>query len=173
MGDVSLDKFFSFVASFFETADAHTVIVILILTFVVLRSVWVPRGYSYATLSLLSLFISCLITPLISTAEEMAWGGRYYWNAVLRNGTVAVVLWHIVMPQVFRRWPELLRGDEMLERAIHTKEVVTTTTTGEAGAQVVEVATQEKVVVMNSKNVEVAKSGDVPKTPDAPKTSTE
>lgn len=115
---MGLEQFTDILMTFMKAADPPAVIIVLVLTFVALRAIWMPHGYSYATLSLVSLAIAVPVTYIFSVAEEATWGGRYIWRASLQNGAVSVVLWHLAIPQVFKRWPGLLKDGDFLPQEV-------------------------------------------------------
>lgn len=108
---MGLEDFTDIVTVFIKTADPQVVILILIFTFVLLRAVWMPHGYSPGTISLASLLIAIPVTFALSESDVATWGGRYFWGTVLKNGAVSVMAWYLVMPKVFEKWPKLLRDD--------------------------------------------------------------
>ena len=109
---MGLENFTDILVGFTKTADPQVVIVVLVFTFVLLRAIWLPHGYSRGTIVLASLIIAIPVTHTFSAAEEIAWGERYFWRAVLQNSAVSAVAWFFIMPQVFRKWPWLLRDEE-------------------------------------------------------------
>lgn len=108
---MGLEDFTDMLVAFTKTADPQVVILTLVLTFVLLRAVWIPHGYSTATISLASLLIAVPVTFVCSAAEETTWGGRFFWRACLQNGAVSVTAWYLIMPKVFEKWPHLLNDD--------------------------------------------------------------
>ena len=106
-----LDLFTSASLSFLKQADLHSVLLITMLTFLVRRTFWAAFHWLPSFLVWVPLLLSFLLTPYISTAEEVGWGGTYYIRACLFNGAVAVGVWLLVMPQVLKKWPALLKDD--------------------------------------------------------------
>lgn len=89
-------------------ADPPAVIMILVFSFVLLRVVWVPRRWRPSSLTVVALLLSVPITFLCSVSEEVTWGRRFFWRAVLQNGSVAIVIAFLSMPYLYKRWPGLL-----------------------------------------------------------------
>lgn len=113
---MGLESFTDILVAFTKTADPQVVVLILVLTFVLLRAVWMPHGFSPATIALASLLIAVPVTYAFSAAEEVSWGGRYLWRGILQNGGVSVMAWYLVMPQVFKRFPGLLNDEALSAR---------------------------------------------------------
>lgn len=84
-----LDLFTSASLSFLKQADLHSVLLITLLTFLVRRTFWAAFHWLPSFLVWVPLLLSFLLTPYISTAEEVGWGGTYYIRACLFNGAVA------------------------------------------------------------------------------------
>ena len=111
----SFDRFTDALWSFAAAADAHTVIVIVFLTFLVRRTFWTRTGLTPASIVWVSMVLAFLLTPVFSTAPETSWGGQWFVRAALYNGGVAVGLWMLVMPMVVKKWPQLLKDDPIAQ----------------------------------------------------------
>lgn len=109
----NLEPFVNALTSFAQAADLHTVVMILLLTFLVRRTFWTRTSLPPAWITWVALGIAFLITPVFSTAAETSWGGRWFVRAALYNGGVAVGLWMIVIPSLVKRWPQLLKDDPL------------------------------------------------------------
>lgn len=94
--------------NFMRLADPPAVILILVFTFIIFRTIWIHKRYRMANLSLIALLISAPVTYLCSVSEEVLWGRRFFWRAVLQNGAVAIVFAFLILPRLYKRWPGLL-----------------------------------------------------------------
>ena len=102
--------------SVLKAADVPTVTLIVFFTFLVRRTLWQHLGLAPESIVWVSIALSFILSPFLSTAEEMTWGSiglwnKYYTRAVLYNGTVSVAVWFVLVPQILKKWPQLLDKD--------------------------------------------------------------
>lgn len=109
----SLQRFMDGVVNFALASDVPTVILLVFLTFLIRRTLWAQLHMPAESIVWVSIALSFVLTPIMSTAAEAQWGGQFYIRAVLYNGTVSVALWLMVVPRLLKKWPQLLAKDPM------------------------------------------------------------
>lgn len=98
------------VDSFFKAADLQVVLVVMVFTYAIYR-IFLNRGYPRDDFVIVSVLLAVPITYAFSAADEVSWGGRFLWNVIIKNAAVSVAAWMFIVPQVFKRWPQLF-GEE-------------------------------------------------------------
>ena len=98
--------------SFLAAADAHTVILIVLLTYLAQGTLWKRFSLWPEMIVWLPLLLAVILTPLVSTAEEIQWGGKYARRAIFYNGGVSTMVWIVVLPLVKKRWPQVFDEKE-------------------------------------------------------------
>ena len=93
--------------SFLAAADAHIVIGIVLLTYLAQSTIWKRAGLWPELIGWLPLVLALFLTPLVSTAEESQWGGKYARRAIFYNGGVSTMVWLVVLPWVKKKWPQI------------------------------------------------------------------
>ena len=93
------------VKQFLSAADLPTVISIAVLTYLVQISLFTRLGWDHAIVWVPFVF-SFILTPIMSSADEVAWGGKYYYRSVMYNGAVGLFAWHVVLPQIRAKYPQ-------------------------------------------------------------------
>lgn len=109
-----MDTLFEAFKSFAEAADMGTVVSIAILTYLIQITLFTRLGWDHAIVWV-PFVLSFLLTPIMSTAEQTAWGGQFYYRAVVYNGGVGLFAWHVVLPQLRKRYPEWFEMKETEE----------------------------------------------------------
>ena len=102
-----LDTLSNMLFGFLRSADVHTVIAITALSTLLKFSLWRHWGLSGAYLAWVPLAFSFLLTPVMSAAEEVQWGGRFFIKAAIYNGITAELAFHFLLPYCQRRWPQV------------------------------------------------------------------
>ena len=93
--------------SFLAAADAHTVILIVFLTYLAQGTLWKRAALWPEAIIWMPLVLAFILTPIMSTAAESQWGGRWYYRAVMYNGGVGMLLWRVALPQLKKKWPQI------------------------------------------------------------------
>lgn len=100
-----MDAFFEGFKQFAAAADVPTVISVAILTYLVQITLFTRLGLDHAIVWVPFIW-SFILTPIMSTAEQTQWGGQYYYRSVVYNGAVGLFVWHVVLPQLKKRYPQ-------------------------------------------------------------------
>jgi hypothetical protein len=93
--------------SFLAAADIHTVISIVLLTYLAQTTLWRHLKLWPEAIVWVPLLLSFVLTPVMSSSAEATWGGKWYWRAVIYNGGVGIFVWRVALPQLQKRWPTL------------------------------------------------------------------
>ena len=93
--------------SFLKNADLHTVFVITILSTLFKLTLFRKRKWSGAYLAWVPFLLSFLLTPVMSYAELVKWGGWYLVQKIIYNGIAAELAFHLLLPYCQRKFPQI------------------------------------------------------------------
>lgn len=96
--------------SFLAAADAHTVLIITAISVLLKYFLWPHWQWPLEYLAFVPLVLSFVVTPMMSLTSEIQWGGQWYFRQTLYNGIVSEALFHLGLPYLQHRWPQVFHS---------------------------------------------------------------
>lgn len=92
--------------TFLQAADVQTVVSIIVLTYALQITLWKRFHLWEEAVLWVPFILAALLTPIMSSAEETAWGGKYYYRAVIYNGGAGFFAWRVILPGLKSKYPQ-------------------------------------------------------------------